>query len=291
MSELDGDLREAVREVCDLGSNETDIRKSVAKMQQLVSEAPQPVESQREKAAPTTNTIKWISGLAASALIAFGIFTFLSQPKLSLAAQVARAIAAEDWVRATETFTDGAEMETWFSTSQNVSAISNSERVEYRDHDEGECYEFFRKDQTIYRVSESEIPRQYSKWSKLVTRLPELLADGLPDKPVNSIFGEDVGERISFVGQNIAPTADGRELEYAIQCLLDDSPMEIVMYLDTETKLPRRCLMTGTHEGKEMTTTIELDYPDSGPKNIYDLGVPVNAKLVNRIETEQVKFF
>ena len=290
LSELDGDLHEAVCKVRNVAVDELAVQQSVSKMQQLVDEAVAGNGNLRPKATSMANTIKWVGGIAASALIAFGIFTLVSQPKLSLAAQVARAIAAEDWVRAIESFTDGGEMETWFSTARNISALSNSERVEYRDHDEGVSYEFFRKDQTIYCVSESEFSPQYSKWSKLVTRLPMLLADGLPDEPVTTIFGEGVGERITFVGQNIAPSPDGHELEYAIQCLLDDSPMEIVLFLDPETKLPLRCLMTGILEGKEMTNTIELDYPDSGPRNIYDLGVPMNAKLVNRIETDQEKF-
>ena len=294
LSELDGDLREAVRLVRDTAPQEGDVRTSVDKMSLLVDEGMDgpPGQRQRENARPRfVRKVGWIAAVAAVLVIGLGVLHFVTKPKLSLAAQIARSIAAQDWVHSTETFPNGQQLETWFSPSLDVSGLSNQERVEYRDHKLGESYEFVRADQTIYRVAESEFPRRYCRWSKLATFLPAMLADGLPDQPMPQVFGIDgEDERIELLGHSIEPSAKEAELEYTIRCLLEGNPVQFVLHLDSDTMLPIRSVITGVMDGEEMTLTVGLDYPDVGPNDIYDLGVPVNTKLVNRIETERVKF-
>jgi len=289
-SELGTDLGQAVQGIRNSESDAARVLSSVSAMETLVEDSDRNIANQdrhSSKSQSSSNRLSWIGIFVLAGLVGVGMFLFFfSAPQKVTAAQVARSIAAQDWVRATETYSEGSKRETWFSPSLNISAMSDGEHIEYRNHDLGESYEFFHENQTIFLVSESETPRQYSRWAKVATCLPSLLDDGLPDDPMNKIPGmSELKERVEFLGHSIEPTADGSELEYAIQCLLDRTPMEIVFFIDAKTKLPVRSIMTGVHEGKEVSNKIELSYPDDGPKSIYDLGVPSDAKLVNRTDS------
>ena len=293
-SELGNELGEAVGQIRNSAPDATRVQNSVATMATLIEDSGRIAVNQNRHATRTqslSNRLSWGGITVLAGLLAIGTFLYFSVPQQVTAAQIARSIAAQDWVRAIETYSNGDQLESWYSQSLNISAISNKERIEYRDHGSGESYEFFHESQTIFRVSESETPRKYSRWSNLATSLPFLLADGLPDDPMNNIPGlDELRERVEFLGHSIEPSEDERELEYAMQCLLDKAPLEIVFVVDAKTKLPVRSIMTGERGGKEVSITIELSYSDDGPESIYNLGVPKTAKLVNRLDSGMGKF-
>ena len=91
LSELDGDLREAVRLVRDTAPQEGDVRTSVDKMSLLVDEGMDgpPGQRQRENARPRfVRKVGWIAAVAAVLVIGLGVLHFVTKPKLSLAAQI-----------------------------------------------------------------------------------------------------------------------------------------------------------------------------------------------------------
>src|SRR5262249_47463011 len=58
-------------------------------------------------------------------------------------------------------------------------------------------------------------------------------------------------------------------------------PVVLIFRVDPETKLPRSMRVAG-NEPKE-TVEFALDYPERGPADIYALGVPQKAKVVDRV--------
>jgi hypothetical protein len=62
-------------------------------------------------------------------------------------------------------------------------------------------------------------------------------------------------------------------------------PLPMRIRVDPETKLPTSLVMQA-EDGKWYTASI--DYPDRGPADIYDLGVPRTAKTVDRTPTDDV---
>ena len=289
-TELGPEVGAAVGRIRSSEPDAVHVQKTIAAMETLVEDANRNTVIQNRHASNGFDWAARFSWATLAALVCIGLYLFFSVSEQVSFAQIARSITAQDWVHATESFENG-KLESWFSPSLNISAISNDERVEFRNHNLGESYEFFRESQTIFRVSESGNPRPYARWSKLATCLPMLLADGLPNDPLNDVLGlNELRDQVEFLGHSIELTSDDNEQEYSIQCLMDEAPLEIVFYVDVKTQLPTRSVITGTYKGKTMTNTVEIAYPKQGPESIYDLGVPKNATLVNRLESEMGKF-
>jgi len=60
-------------------------------------------------------------------------------------------------------------------------------------------------------------------------------------------------------------------------------PMRVFFRVDAVTKLPQRCRIEGRWNGKPATHETRFDYPENGPVDVYDLGVPKSATLVDRV--------
>ena len=52
---------------------------------------------------------------------------------------------------------------------------------------------------------------------------------------------------------------------------------------------PRLCRIEGHWDGKPVTRETQFDYPEKGPADIYDLGVPKTTKLVDRVPAGDLK--
>ena len=199
-SELGASLGEAVRSVRNSNPDADRVQSSVSAMEMLIEDRELSTLNQNHHSSNGLNLstrLSWIGIFVLAGLLTMGAVLWLSVPQEVTAAQVARSMAAQDWVRATETSSEGGKRESWFSASRNISAISDGERIEYRNHDSGESYEFFHESQTIFLVSESETPRPHSHWSNLATCLPALLDDGLPHDPMNNLPGLSANLKIA----------------------------------------------------------------------------------------------
>ncbi len=61
----------------------------------------------------------------------------------------------------------------------------------------------------------------------------------------------------------------------------------VTFIVDSQTHLPRS--MIGRFTGEPQSMNFEFDYPATGPADIYALGVPKNAKLIDRAAAEAKK--
>jgi hypothetical protein len=80
-------------------------------------------------------------------------------------------------------------------------------------------------------------------------------------------------------------------LDYRITVKYVDvaEPVRMLFRVDASTKLPEMWRAEGHHDGKPVTRETQFDYPEKGPADIYDLGVPRTATLVDRIPTGDLK--
>ncbi|MFI5455685.1 MAG: hypothetical protein ACHRXM_09565 [Isosphaerales bacterium] len=60
-------------------------------------------------------------------------------------------------------------------------------------------------------------------------------------------------------------------------------PVRMLFRVDAITKLPQMCRIEGHWDGKPVTVETRFDFPEKGPADIYDLGVPKTTKLVDRV--------
>ena len=67
-------------------------------------------------------------------------------------------------------------------------------------------------------------------------------------------------------------------------------PMEVILVIDTETSLPVG--LTQRMFDQDNTLNIEanasFDYPDQGPKDIYSIGAPRGAKILNKMPDDDI---
>ena len=298
-SELDKATLEAINQIRDDDPSEADVQSTLANVVTLIDRRESIVDVFPNSNKPKMNRstqrlfvkLGWL-GLAAVVLMVIGVTLMLSKPKLSLAAQIAQSVASQDWVRAIEKYSEGGgEFETWHNATMDLSARVDETSIEFRDHVSGEFHVFSRAEKTVYRVSESDFPIRYNELSNLATRLPVLLGNELPDDPIDEIpMLKKFGSEVSFIGHQLVPSENGSSIEYAIQFLYREKPAEIVFQVDADSLLPQSCEAVLHIEGKEIVWSARFEYPDAGPRSVYDLGVPVDAKLVNRVESEKARF-
>ena len=58
--------------------------------------------------------------------------------------------------------------------------------------------------------------------------------------------------------------------------------------VDPQTKLLKLSRHESQWEGKTVTYEARFDYPEKGPADVYDLGVPKTAKLVDRVPNDDL---
>ncbi|MDP6058277.1 MAG: hypothetical protein QGH33_05265 [Pirellulaceae bacterium] len=97
---------------------------------------------------------------------------------------------------------------------------------------------------------------------------------------------------LKLVEQRIARVTDsGRQwLDYTLTVQIRDvkQPIQVLIRVDPESKLPYLSRVTGQHNGQAFSYEATFDYPETGPQDIYAIGVPRDAKLVDRVPTGDV---
>ena len=68
-----------------------------------------------------------------------------------------------------------------------------------------------------------------------------------------------------------------------------EQPLRILVRADAATKLPALCRFDWQYGGKPATLETRIDYPERGPADLYDLGVPRTANRVDRVPAGDLK--
>ncbi|MBC8355221.1 MAG: hypothetical protein H8E66_24870 [Planctomycetes bacterium] len=232
------------------------------------------------------------SGLAATATVAIvltAIVAWSLRPRTSFA-DVATAALKLPWIHVTTTHSNGESNETWYSPSKGISASRHKGWTEYHDHQLKVYYSYDMKEGVLYRVPESS-PRRMSE--SMTAILPLLLQDEqLVDAPLERMeFLGPLREEMKLVEQTLRRVEDGDRqwLEFDLKVQFREEPMQMLFRVDPDTKLPQLCRFEGRWEGKEMVSEKRFDYPEKGPADVYELGVPETAKLVDRVPSEDIE--
>ena len=208
-------------------------------------------------------------------------------------ADVAAAVLKQPWIHAIEAQPDGKTFEVWYSATEDISAMRRNDWVDYRDHGLGVYYSYDVAEKVLYRVPEYT-PRRTDHYAAITTTLRVLLRDEqLADNSLDRM--EFLGEErkdMTLVRQKLEKVEeDGRRwLDYHVTVRYRDlaDPIEVLIRVDPETELVRLSRFEGRWEGKHMVSETRFDYPRKGPVDVYDLGVPKTAKLVDRMPSDEV---
>jgi hypothetical protein len=218
-----------------------------------------------------------ITKLAAAAVIIMAILAGINPFGGSidgasvLYAQVRETIEKKPWICAKQTITKGEKVsggEEWFSLeSKIIVEIVDDGRIKYSDFDHNRRYEYQPMSGTI-TISPIKEPPPFLA-AKTVLGLFEKLIEMEKEK------GAELSR--TLVEQ------DGKTLEIWEVARSEDTGSEkIKLFINTSEYLPITAEVTYTDTtGKTIYQgTTEFEYPENGPKNIYELGVPKEAKVV-----------
>lgn len=274
-AELSGVLLESVEEICGEAIGEEDLVAVLdrARQVQYVRMSYHWWRSPRLLAA---------AAMAAILLVAL----LLWHDRNSVAwAEVVDAVAKKPWLRAVTTYHDGTKAETWFSTSRRVLGG----RIRQGEEERLVWLDFVQKIREDYDPKENRIVRVSDTQRREETELFEAIYSAFLAGETNRTI--DKG-RLEFVHeQQRAVEDDGRRwIEHRFKWQDEDdqgsSGTEWVVDVDPKTRLPfryRQISLPPPGFGSEMSSvqSWEIDYPDTGPASIYDLGASRSAKVVD----------
>jgi len=188
-----------------------------------------------------------------------------------LYAKVREAIEKKPWICAKHTVLKGEKAfggEEWFSLEPKITVeIVDDGRIKYSDFSNKKRYDYLPMSGTITISQIKEHP------SFLDAKTPLELCKKVIE--MKQASGAEFSQ--SFIER------DGKTLEvWEVIQLGDTGSEKIKLFIDTQEYLPIVAEVSHTdHTGKTTYQgTIEFKYPESGPENIYELGVPKDAKVV-----------
>jgi hypothetical protein len=234
----------------------------------------------------------WGLGFAAAAAVAATI-GFMIRPQTSFA-DVAAEVFKQPWIHVQITSPDGNKGESWCSPSKEITAWRFHDSIEYRDYRLHVYHSYDLKEQVLYRGPDlSRHP--IDTFEPMVMALTVLAKEDRPaDKPLEHLgfLGVDTMKWRVLDQQVEKVSEDGRAwLDYRMTVADPklDQPIRLLFRVDVTNRLPRMCRIEGQWNGKPATSETRFDYPEKGPGDVYDLGVPKTAKLVDRLPSHDIQ--
>ncbi len=268
LDELPGDLRTAVQHLKGRPVPKAAMQRAINRAERCGS--PRRWTDQR-------STIQAAWGIVAAAVVCVAFSLWLARPS-DLWAQVVDAVQAKPWVHGTVRGAQpGQSREFWISTSRATGGSKSAEQITFFDE----------RLRIIYR---------YEPQKKILYRLPASTADLAQSQQfletLGGLFRGDAEVKAGFSGMILKDQKrrqtekDGRKWdEYELHFQIPSRPdadVRETFIVDTQTRLPQS--MTMNNGGGE-SIEFHFDYPEQGPVDIYALGVPKDATVVDRVPT------
>jgi hypothetical protein len=224
----------------------------------------------------------WLTG-AAAAIVIWAIFWLA--PSGTTWAQVAEKLKGQPWIHSKTPVVKDYWHEFWYSPGRDVYAWRDPSLMKFEDARLRVSYRYDLKDKTLVRLPQSE--RDRSQMDALRGTFMALMQNELPkDSPFpESEVVDKQRRRVKEGGQ----TWD--EFEMTLKSIRTKEVARAVFRVDPETKLPVTLRLTPSErvEKQPESFVLSFDYPQTGPVDIYDLGVPRDAKIDDRVPTEDLE--
>ncbi len=231
------------------------------------------------------------AGLAAAAVAAL----FVALGNRDAWAQVANSLRSKPWVRVTLQIPKGAPVpegfrapEMWFSAEHKVAArrmnLGFGQAAQYIDFTVEETYEYDPQAKTLNHLLTRDSDNvEFGHFETLL----RLISAGdrelkLPASPIQ-VLGRT---------RRDVPDGDRRWTEFTFECRdarRTPNDYRVTFRVDPEKQLPMEMRSTEKFASNDPVAerSYSMDYPDAGPEDIYALGVPRDAKVVDRRPTTE----
>jgi hypothetical protein len=234
----------------------------------------------------------WGLGIAVAAVVAaFVGGLFLRSP--ASFADVTAAVFAKPWIHVEITGLDRLA-EAWYSPSKGITAWRSPDSIQYIDHQTLIEDSYRPREQTLYRLPDSQ-RNPSGEIESLATVMTVLLRqkEGSRDALQYVPFFRQDRERITLFEQKIEQVTENGHTWLDDRIVFSDpkstEPVRMLFRADAATKLLDRCRLETQVQGKSVGWEMRFNYPEAGPADVYALGVPRSARLVDRVPAGDVK--
>lgn len=228
----------------------------------------------------------WAAAGLATAVVA-SLFVALSNRDAW--AQVADSLRSKTWVRVTLQIPKGEPIpesfrapEMWFSAEHKVAArrmnLGSGQLAQYIDFTAQETYDYDPQRKSLYHSLTSDTDNvDFGQFETLLRLIAEDGELKLPASP------------IQVVGRSRRDVSDGdrRYTEFTFECRdarRTPNDYRVTFRVDPEKQLPAEMRSTEKFSSNDPAAerTYSIDYPEAGPEDIYALGVPRDAQVVDQ---------
>lgn len=233
---------------------------------------------------------RWISTVGsvsvASAAILFLVVVTASVWSTDAWAQVVDAVQKRPWVRMVMSSPDKeAQYEMWFSPSQRVATGRRPGHRVFMALDPQEVRSYDEKLDTITVTDTTSFDEDE------FLSLDAVLQSFTRRQQVNA---SESAPRIKLLKQSRLTGRDGEQSWTDYQFDFEDTRRTPPQYrrlfrVPAGAELPSSMTEEWTYNGKTVSRVMQMDYPDSGPADLYALNVPRTAKIVNLHSTSDLK--
>ncbi len=246
-----------------------------------------PSRSARELSTPSRR--RWLVQVCGMSLVGAAavaiVVSLLALRSADAWAQVVKAVQKKPWVRFRLTAPDkSAPVEIWFSPTKRIGVGRFPGSVVFLELDAHKLQRFDEKDRTIY-VTDPQ-PFDLDQFAVLEAAL-EAFANGQE-------LRQSKAEAVKLIGQSKNKGSAGNEswTDYVLD--YEDvrrSPPRFrrVFRVPEGSELPVSMTEEWNWEGKKVVRIEEMDYPASGPADLFALDVPKDAKVVDTRSGEELK--
>ncbi len=174
-----------------------------------------------------------------------------------------QALEAQPWVESSVEAPTEQETRGWFSQRNQLVVIRNGDDVLWNDWDDGL--------QSRYRSGSGVLLRERLKndgSQSVEESLLSFLRSGIAGTQ------SDRGSEITVVSESWRTVGNGenRHIELDVVLSRGEGDMHLLVTLDPQTHLPLKCQLI--EEGAVVESTVRFAYPEQGPQQVYDVGVP-----------------
>jgi hypothetical protein len=236
---------------------------------------------------------EWVLGGMAAGLAVVIPTAIVLWPRDSFA-EVAAAVLGQSWVHLRAMEGNRIVYEQWYSPTKQILASRFAGSIEFEDYRLGVYDSYDSNEQVLYRGPIVWRSRG-SDLDSLASALAVLLQHERPvDKPLAHLDFLGPGRaKMKVLDQRVERVSERDRiwLDYRLTVKSPESaePIRMLFRVDAVTKLPRLWRIE-SRQGEKVTTVERLvDYPQAGPADIYDVGVPKTARLVDRLPSDDVK--
>ncbi len=243
--------------------------------------------------APDWTRRGWVLGTVAAAAAALVSMAIMLWPRDSFA-EVVAAVLNQAWVHVRVMEADQCIYELWFSPTKNVLALRQPGSIEFEDY-RLQVYDSYDPNARVLYHGPVVWRSKATGFDSLAAAMTVLLQDERTiEKPLAHLdFLGPERAKMRVLDQRVEKVSEQGHawLDYRLTVNSPRSTLPIRMFfrVDAVTKLPQLCRVESRRDDKAAIVERRFDFPQNGPADIYDLGVPKATKLVDRVPAGDLK--